>query len=86
MDILNAMTERVIGELVFALQEAAIRLSDSNGAAQASEFASLVRKGCADHGQANSPEAHCLIKFALDTQQYWHENQGKRKTEGKTNV
>jgi hypothetical protein len=86
MDILNVVTSRVIGELVYALQEAARRLSDSSAASEAAELASLVRKGCSDHSQANAAESYCLIKFALDTQEYWHQTQTDKSKQSEAEV
>jgi hypothetical protein len=78
MTMINNQTEadRVIGELVMALHCAADKLSGNQTSSHAGILANLIRQGCLDYKQmADNPENYFLVKFALDCQKYWHDNQ-----------
>jgi hypothetical protein len=66
---------RLVGELVFALNEAATKIAGTNKGSQSGEFANLIRKGCHEFDRASIEETLCLEKFAIDTRNYWQSQQ-----------
>jgi hypothetical protein len=86
MDILDVVTKQVIGELILALNCAAEKLSSGSISSQAGIMANLIRQGCLDYQQTNNQEQYCLIKFGLDTIEYWHQTKADKGKQSEAEV